>query len=201
MPLFELTDRSGAYVESLRLVFRRGKRLDMGTVSRLQDVVVTLLMGLGMTSVEIARIKPIVARQVRNVLARDGRRTEDEAIRDLALAVSLRWGPRWLVEVRDAPAQLLVAMGADVEDVARVLRLPRSQGMIRFMAYRLPAPIASRVSLAAHNAIQSAKPLLDSERTRRETEPPKRIPRRRTTERRPRTLAMAGAPEPIAAVA
>jgi hypothetical protein len=203
MPLFERpADKSGVYVESTRAIFVRGRRLGVGTVRRLQDVVVALLAGMGMTSVEIAKLRPIVARQVRNINQRDGRCSEDEALRWIAMAVSLRHGPRWLWEVRDGVVALLLALGMDVEDAAAVMRIPRTAGAIRPMIHRLPSPIASRVSLAAFNAIQEVKPLLDAERARRDAEPPKRIPRRSaTTQRRPRTIAMVEAPASVAAVA
>jgi hypothetical protein len=168
MPLFELNDRAGVHLEADRPVFRRGHRLDRPTVRRLHDVASALLMSMGMTSVEIAKLRPVTPRQLRNVLARDGRRDEDEAIRALAVAVALQYGERWLVGVRDGLAHLLLSLGMDVEDAAAVLKLHRHPVCIRQRIGGIPPAIASRISLAAWNALQTVRPTLDAERARTE---------------------------------
>jgi hypothetical protein len=145
---------------------------------------------MGMPARHIASVRAITARQVRNVQKRDGALTEDAALRRIAMAVSLRHGPRWLVEVRDSVVALLLALQMDSEDVPRTLSWPRQESNVQHRIGRIPASVASRVSLAAHYAVVAVRPLLDAERTRRETEPRKRRPRRQPTAQRPRTIAM-----------
>jgi hypothetical protein len=203
MPLFERSaDKSGVHVEAIHEVFKRGVRLDRDVVVRLQGQLYTVLATLGMDSTEISRVPTACSRQIRNVLYRDGETSSDEAMRRLALECALR-GEHWTRRVRDAACGLLVAIGMDVEDVASVLRVHKRPVLVRQRIASLHPKVVSQASAGAWRVRREIEPLIPAERARRDAAAlePKPPSRRRRYPRRPMTLAMAGAPEPVAAVA
>ena len=73
MPNFVTGAGEEVYRDSVRPVFRRGKRLDEATIRRIRDILLTTLSSLGMSSEDIAEITKagITSRQVRNRVHRD----------------------------------------------------------------------------------------------------------------------------------
>jgi hypothetical protein len=192
MPLFELGEKSGVYVESTHEVFRRGVRLNRPTVRRIQDQYYIVLATLGMDSREISQLEPVCPRQCRNLVARDGEMSTDAALRRLATECALRDGEHWSRRVRDAVIAFLVSLGMDPEDTAAIIRFHRNPVNVRQRIVGVPPGIASKVSAAAWRVRREIKPTLDGERAKREAAREPRIPhRRRATARRPRTIAMA----------
>jgi hypothetical protein len=119
VPNFILKTLVGQYIEAARTVFKRGERLDDRTRRRMRGVLMGLMTGMGMNSLEIASMTGGCARQCRNVLRASGHPESHVALQSMALAAVARKGD-WVRRVRNGLIAMMADLGAHPDDIALV---------------------------------------------------------------------------------
>src|SRR4051794_33216110 len=101
MPFFSHNDGSEVYIEADRDVFKCGKRIDRAITARLRDVCLGFSTGIGMSSVDIGKLRTLGARQAMNVLRSANYPESHVAIADMALRATVR-DQSWIHRLRNS---------------------------------------------------------------------------------------------------